>query len=116
MCSERLPICRIARRKGMTINKSDFILQLMEIGYTKKDASMLVDDFLDTIIMNLMEGNSVSFYGFGSFDINLRKARSCPHMITREPIVIDEHFVPKFSPGNSMKKAVRMWEASSKGR
>jgi len=97
----------------MTINKSDFILQLCEEGYTKKNAIMVVNDFLNLVERNLQEGNSVSFYGFGLFGVHHRKARACPNF-SGERITIKAHYVPKFFPGDRLKKVVKLWEESTK--
>ena len=96
----------------MTVNKSDFILQLMKDGYTRKDATMMVGDFIKTVEDNLLAGNSVSFYGFGTFDLHYRQARSCPHFFTGERLEIKGHYVPKFTAGNRLKRIVRIWESS----
>jgi nucleoid DNA-binding protein len=95
-----------------TINKSDFVLQLKETGYTKKEATMIVDDVLNLLEKNFSEGNTVTFHGFGTFDMHLRKARASPHFITGELITIPEHYVIKFTPGNRLRKIVRVWEST----
>lgn len=99
----------------MNIKRADLIQQLADnYGYTKKDAAMLVDDFASVVLDNLKQGNSVSIHNFGCFDILERKARSCPHPVSGEKIVIPAHWVPRFYPGNKMRMVVKLWEDNDK--
>lgn len=99
----------------MNITKKEFIQQLVDKHhYTKKSAATLVDDFCDTIVENLRNGNAVSLRGFGCFDILERKARKCPHPIKGHECVIPAHWVPKFYAGDTMRRAVKTWEDNDK--
>lgn len=93
------------------MKREDLIHQLVEKhNYTKEAAKQVIDDFTAIVIDNMREGNTVSIYGFGVFDMVERKERSCPNPITGETIVIPMHWTPKFYPGNRMKAAVKIWE------
>ncbi len=99
----------------MDIKRNDLIEQLVEKhGYTKKAATSIVDDFVDVVLDNLSEGNTVSIRNFGCFDILERKARSCPNPQTGEKVEIPAHWVPRFYPGNRMRLVVKMWEDNNK--
>lgn len=99
----------------MDIKRNDLIEQLVEKhGYTKKAATSIVDDFVDVVLDNLSEGNTVSIRNFGCFDILERKARSCPNPQTGEKVEIPTHWVPRFYPGNRMRLVVKMWEDNNK--
>lgn len=99
----------------MNIKRNDLIEQLVEKhGYTKKAATSIVDDFVDVVLDNLSEGNTVSIRNFGCFDILERKARSCPNPQTGEKVEIPAHWVPRFYPGNRMRLVVKMWEDNNK--
>lgn len=99
----------------MDIKRNDLIEQLVEKhGYTKKAATSIVDDFVDVVLDNLSEGNTVSIRNFGCFDILERKARSCPNPQTGERVDIPAHWVPRFYPGNRMRLVVKMWEDNNK--
>lgn len=99
----------------MDIKRNDLIVQLVEKhGYTKKAATSIVDDFVDIVLENLSEGNTVSIRNFGCFDILERKARSCPNPQTGEKVDIPAHWVPRFYPGNRMRLVVKMWEDNNK--
>lgn len=96
----------------MDINKNDFVEQLIsKYNYKKDSAISLVDDFWSVLIDNLESGNSVTFYGYGCFDLLVRKERrNIKNPRTKEPCVAPEHWVPRFYPGNIMKRAVKKWE------
>lgn len=99
----------------MDIKRNDLIEQLVEKhGYTKKAATSIVDDFVDVVLDNLSEGNTVSIRNFGCFDILERKARSCPNPQTGEKVEIPAHWVPRFYPGSRMRLVVKMWEDNNK--
>lgn len=99
----------------MVVTRNDLIGQLMEKhNYTKKSATSLVDDFVNIVLDNIRNGNSVVLRGFGRFDIVDRAARSCPNPRTGERVSIAEHKVPKFSPGDTMRVAVKLWEDDNK--
>lgn len=99
----------------MNVYKSDFIKQLMDkYGYTKSSATSLVEDFWSLLTDNLEQGNAVFFYGFGCFDLVERKARACTNPQTKERCSIPAHWVPRFYPGNTLKRAVKKWEDNEK--
>lgn len=102
--------------KTNAVTKPEFINQLVsEYGYTKSAASTFLDDFWSLIQENIERGRPVFFYGFGCFDLLERKERK-----TRNPqnsdefIVIPTHYVPRFYPGDSLKRAVKIWEDNEK--
>ena len=99
----------------MNVNKNDFIHQLIEKhNYTKSSATNLVEDFLSLLTENMEMGNTVFFYGFGCFDILERKKRIGINPQTKEPCPIPAHWVPRFYPGNALKRAVKKWEDNKK--
>lgn len=94
----------------MDVKRNDLIQQLVGKGYTKKDATSIIDDFAEVVLENLGKGNTVSIRNFGCFDILERKARSCPNPQTGEKVVVPAHKIPRFYPGNGMRRVVKMWE------
>lgn len=97
----------------MDMKRKDLIRQLTEKGYTKKAAASIIDDFTGIVLENLRNGDSVSLYGFGCFDIIERQARSCPNPQTGERVHIPAHCVPRFYAGRKMRMAVKLWEDST---
>lgn len=90
------------------MNKRDFIERLSKKEYTIKDATIIVDDFLDTLEEIMVEGESVTFHGFGTFSSIVRKERRNSTCVsTGKPIVIPAFRSPKFEAGKSLKRSVR---------
>lgn len=99
----------------MHVNRKEFIKQLVEKhGYTKTSATNLVDDFWNVIVDNMEQGNPVFFRGFGCFDLIERKQRSCINPQTKEPCDVPAHWVPRFYPGDTVKRAVKKWADNKK--
>lgn len=98
----------------MEITKSDLICQLTKRGFTKRAATEIIDEFTSLIIENLENGDAVSIRGFGCFDIQERKARACPNPRTGERMDIPAHWMPRFYPGNGMKRAVKLWASNER--
>lgn len=94
-----------------TINRSELVQQLADkYGYTKKSATILVDDFTQIVLDNIKEGNEVSIFNFGCFSMVERKERSCPNPQTGEKCIIPAHLVPRFYPYKNMRMAVKIYE------
>lgn len=89
------------------MNKSDFIERLAQKGYTKKSASDVVDDVLNTISEVLADGETIQFYGFGTFSVRESAEREAVDFQTKERITIPGHKAPKFVPGKLLKRAVK---------
>lgn len=89
------------------LGKREFIERLAAKGYTLKDASLIVDDFISTIEEIVIEGNSIMFHGFGTFDSILRNERESTNVRTHEKITIPAFRCPKFTPGKAFKRSVR---------
>lgn len=89
------------------MSKSDFISKVADKSeLTKKDAGAAIDAFLAVIEESLVAGESVSFVGFGSFEVRDRAARKGRNPQTGEEIEIAAAKMPAFKPGKSLKEAV----------
>lgn len=101
----------------MNVNRDMLVQQLVaKHNYTKKAAMSVVNDFVDILVANIEAGNTVTIYGFGSFELKERKERSCPNPQTGETCIIPAHYVPKFYPGKRVKLAVKKWESEQNRR
>lgn len=89
------------------MTKADLVAAVAEKDMTKKQASAAVDAFIDAIKGALSEGDKVSLVGFGSFSVKKRKARTGRNPRTGKTIKIKAKKVPSFSPGKSLKDAVK---------
>lgn len=89
------------------LKRNDIIERVAQKGYTKKDASLIIDDLLRVIAEALVEGEDVKFHGFGTFCAKDIKPRQAMDMRTKEMITIPGHKAPKFLPGAPLKRWVR---------
>ena len=91
------------------VSKQQFVDKVAEkSGLNRRDASKAVDAMLESITESLQGGQNVTFTGFGKFSVQRRAAREGVN--PRNPgqkVQIPEANVPKFSPGSSLKQAVR---------
>lgn len=98
-----------------TVTKAGFIKQLVDnYGYTKSSAKRLVSDFLETVLNDLEEGRAVYFVGFGCFDLVQRAEHAWRDPNNGRQICVPAHYVPRFYPGNTMKRVVKKWEDNEK--
>ncbi len=89
-------------------SKSEFVDRVAsKSGLSKRDASKAVDAFLESVTETLKSGDSVSFTGFGKFAPQQRNARQGVNPRTGEKVNIAAATVPKFSPGSSLKNALK---------
>jgi len=90
------------------VTKQEFVDQVADrAGLSRKDATGAVDAFLDTVQDALKRGSEVAFSGFGKFSVSQRSAREGRNPATGETIQIAASRVPRFTPGSSLKKAVK---------
>lgn len=89
-----------------TYNKPEFVDRLSEKGWTKKDASGIVDDFIRTLKEIVVEGNSLSFRGFGVFDV-VEVAERKMHMFGDGEMVLPAHNKVNFKPSKLFKDEMK---------
>lgn len=97
--------------KDFTIKKTD-----KSVLYTRNDVELIVDACLAVIEDSIKRGEPVSFHGFGTLGLNYRKPRTTKCVGTDEDIVIEGHYVPKFSFGNNLKMCAKIYELSLNDR
>jgi DNA-binding protein HU-beta len=89
------------------MNKGDLINEVAKVVSTKKEAQEAVDCVFSSITRELKKGDTVTLVGFGSFKVIERKARKGRNPQTGEEIDIKASKAPKFTPGKSLKEAVK---------
>jgi len=89
------------------MNKGDLINEVAKVISTKKEAQTAVDCVLSSITKALKKGDTVTLVGFGTFKVTKRKARKGRNPQTGEEIKIKASKAPKFTPGKSLKEAVK---------
>ena len=90
-----------------TITRSDFANRLRErFGLTTSDALKLVDIVFDEIRESLINGEEVTFAGFGSFKILSKSQRMGRNPKTGAPAIITARRVVSFRPSNEFRQRV----------
>jgi DNA-binding protein HU-beta len=89
------------------MNRNELVAKIAECANaTKKEAEMFLDAFIETVTKTLSEKKEVRLIGFGTFSTTVRKERVGRNPKTKEEIKIPEMVVPKFKPGENLRKAV----------
>ena len=89
------------------MNKGDLINEVAKVVSTKKEAQEAVDCVFASITKALRKGDAVTLVGFGTFKVTKRKARKGRNPQTGEEIKIKASKAAKFTPGKSLKEAVK---------
>ena len=97
------------------MKKADFIQVVAEkAGLSKKDTVKVVDSALAAISELLVKGDSISFIGFGSFDVAQRAAREGKVPGTNRTYKSPATKVVKFKVGKQLKESVAKSKAKKK--
>ena len=87
-----------------TVTKADLVRQVYEnIGFSKKEASDLVECVLEIMKSSLENGEKVKVSGFGSFLVREKEARRGRNPQTDQSIVISSRKVLVFKPSPVLK-------------
>lgn len=85
------------------MTKADIINQIAaNTGLQKKDVSVVVESFMETIKNSLLEKKeNVYLRGFGSFNIKHRAAKTARNIQQNTTMIIEAHDLPSFKPAKS---------------
>jgi len=72
----------------------------------KRDAEVMVQTVLDSIIDSLQSGDKVELRGFGSFRLRERAPRIGRNPKTGEKVNVPSKRVPYFKPGKDLKALI----------
>lgn len=72
---------------------------------SKRQVREVIDSLFTNIIYYISHGRPVAIYGFGTFEIQHRNARIGRNIHTGEAVPIPERTIPKFTPGEMLKRA-----------
>lgn len=90
------------------MNKKEFVDLFAEKGgYTKKDADKAIKLFLNLVEESLVKGESVSFIGWGKFEVVKRAARTMKNPQNGKKIKVKEKNVVKFRVGKGLSEKVK---------
>jgi integration host factor subunit beta len=87
-----------------TLTKVNLSRHLMDaMGFTKKDADILVNTFLNSIVSALRAGDSVELRGFGSFRLRERKPRMGRNPRSGQSIAVPSKRIVFFKLGKDLR-------------
>ena len=76
------------------------------VGFSKKEATKIVELLLETIKQTLEKGEKVKISGFGNFDVRKKNPRIGRNPQTGEEIEISSRRVLTFKPSQVLKKEI----------
>lgn len=89
------------------MNKTELIAAVAEkTGLSKKAADAAVAAVLDSIKASLKKGDKVQLFGFGTFEVRKRAARTGLNPQTKKPIKIAASKAPVFKAAKAFKEAL----------
>ena len=89
------------------LTKKDLINAIyMQIGFSKKIAENLIDDFLLSIFENLKKEKKLKISNFGTFSIRNKKSRIGRNPLTKEKKLISDRNVVLFKASKEFKDLV----------
>ena len=89
------------------MNKTELVAAIAEkAGIAKKDAEKALAAFIDTVAVELKNGEKIQLVGFGTFEVREREARTGINPKTGEKIQIAASKAPAFKAGKALKDAI----------
>lgn len=86
------------------MNKGEFVKAVAErANCTQKDAGVVFDAVIDTIVNVLKSGDKIQIPGFGSFELVNKAATTKINPLTKKTVKVAACRVPKFKFGKSFK-------------
>jgi integration host factor subunit alpha len=97
----------IPAEKTATMTKADIVERIYEkVGFSKKEASEIVESIFEIIKARLERGDKVKISGFGNFVVNLKRPRKGRNPQTGEEIIITGRKVLTFKASQVLKKTI----------
>ena len=90
------------------MTKADIIEHVYEKvgGFSKKEASEIVEAVFEEMKHSLVKNNKIKISGFGNFVVRQKKKRMGRNPQTGQPIVISPRNVLSFKPSQVLKNAL----------
>ncbi|HDR7866411.1 HU family DNA-binding protein [Bacillus wiedmannii] len=90
------------------MNKTELIKNVAQNAeISQKEATVVVQTVVESIINTLAAGEKVQLIGFGTFEVRERAARTGRNPQTGEEMQIAASKVPAFKAGKELKEAVK---------
>ena len=83
-------------------NLSDNVHQ--NLGFSKNISSLLIDDFFESLVSELIKFNKIKIASFGTFEVIDKKERIGRNPKTKVEAKITARKVVKFKPSNTIKE------------
>ncbi|MCQ2052327.1 MAG: HU family DNA-binding protein [archaeon] len=95
-------------------NVADFVLKKKEsaVLFTIQDIDAVLRSTIQVIESALQRGESINVRGFGNLGVKYREPRRTKDIETGEWVDVAGRFVPKFTFGNELRRAARLYEDS----
>lgn len=95
-------------------NAADFTIKQQDkrVLYTVEDISSIIDACIAVIVDAIKHGDTIFIKGFGTLSLKRREARRTKQPGTEEWCEVEARYVPKFSYGNDLRMAARIYEMS----
>jgi len=92
---------------GATMTKAEIVERVYEkIGFSKKEASDVVESIFEILKRTLEQGEKVKISGFGNFVVNRKRPRKGRNPQTGAEIVISGRRVLTFKASQVLKKSM----------
>jgi integration host factor subunit alpha len=91
----------------INLTKKDLVnLVYMQLGFSKKIAENLIDDFLSTVLSNIKVNEKLKISNFGTFLIRKKKSRLGRNPRTKKEEIISARKVVLFKASNEFKELI----------
>jgi len=93
----------------VNLTKKDLVnLVYMQLGFSKQISENLIEDFLSTILKNIIEEKKLKISKFGTFSIRQKKSRIGRNPKTKETKMIYSRQVVLFKPSKEFKELINL--------
>ncbi len=93
----------------INLTKKDLVnLVYMQLGFSKQISENLIEDFLSTIIKNILFEKKLKLSKFGTFSIRQKKSRIGRNPKTKETKIISSREVVLFKPSKEFKEFINL--------
>ena len=75
-----------------------------DLGFSKSYSSIVIDNFFETLIQELLRSNKIKVSSFGTFKVTYKKKRIGRNPKTKEEAIILPRKVVKFTPSSLVKQ------------
>ena len=85
-------------------NLSNYVYR--NLGFSKNISSLIIDDFFESLVSQLIKFNKIKISSFGTFQVINKKERVGRNPKTKVEAKIIARKVVKFMPSNAIKKKI----------